>query len=262
VTSTLAVTLLALGGLGAFVAGLVGVGGAIVVFPLLLYVPPAIGVGALTVKAVTGVTMVQVLVASLSGVLAHRRHNAVDLRLTRIGGASMATGSLTGAVLSSSVPDRWLLLVFALMVTAAVILLAVPVAAVEPAPLERGQFSAARTALVSAGVGIAAGLVGAGGAFLLVPLLLVVVRVPIRTTIGSSLAITALAAVAGVTGKLATGQVPYGAAVVVACGAALGAQAGAACSRRLSGSQLRLALGLITTAIAVHVWWNVLAPGG
>jgi len=57
VTVAFALTLLTLGFVGAFVAGLLGVGGAIVMIPLLLYAPPLLEVGTLDVKAVAGVTM-------------------------------------------------------------------------------------------------------------------------------------------------------------------------------------------------------------
>jgi hypothetical protein len=260
VTLSFALTLFVLGCLGAFVAGLLGIGGAIVMMPLLLYVPPMLGVGQLTVKSVTGVTMVQVVVAAVSGVLAHRRHNAVDGSVVWTGGAAMASGSLGGALLSSLVPDQWLLVVFGVMVTGAAALMALPLEATGSRSVIGGRrFSTGRIALVSAGVGIAAGLVGAGGAFLLVPLLLIVVGVPIRVTIGSSLAITALAAIAGAGGKLLTGQVPYEAAILVALGAALGAHLGAVSSHKLTAAQLRLALGVAIVAIAIRVWWNVLA---
>src|SRR5574341_1449648 len=60
-------TLVILGAAGAFLAGLMGVGGAIVMIPLLLYVPPALGTGRLTMHDVAAVTMVQVLAATSSG---------------------------------------------------------------------------------------------------------------------------------------------------------------------------------------------------
>ena len=69
-TPALAATLIGLGFGGAFVSGLLGVGGAIVMIPLLLYVPPLLDVGTLSVKAVAGVTMVQVMVAATSGMIA------------------------------------------------------------------------------------------------------------------------------------------------------------------------------------------------
>ena len=251
--------LFVLGAIGAFVSGLIGVGGAIVMIPLLLYVPPLLGVGALDIKSVAAITMVQVFVASVSGMIAHGRHRAVNRRLALVGGAAMATGSLAGAVASKYVPERWLLVVFAAMVTVAFALMLVP----EPppdvtTPAEVKEYSAALTALTAGMVGIAAGLVGAGGAFLLVPLLLVVVGVPIRVSIGSSLAIAAVAATAGAVGKAVTGQIPLPPALVVAASALPGAQLGAAASRRLSGIALKRALLVVIVLTGLKVWWHVL----
>src|SRR5438105_2049682 len=110
----------------AAVAGLLGVGGAIVMIPLLLYVPPLLGVGALDMRSVTGVTIVQVFVAALSGMIAHRRGRAVHLRLAWIGGTAMAIGMLSGALVSALVPDVVELAVFALMATAAAVLMFLP----------------------------------------------------------------------------------------------------------------------------------------
>ena len=254
-----AAVLFVLGAVGAFVSGLIGVGGAIVMIPLLLYVPPLLGVGALDIKSVAAITMVQVFVAAVSGMIAHGRHRAVNRRLALVGGAAMALGSLAGAVASKYVPERSLLIVFAVMVTAAFALMLLP----EPlpdvaAPADVKEYSAALTATTAGAVGIGAGLVGAGGAFLLVPLLLVVVGVPIRVTIGSSLAITAMAATAGAIGKAVTGQIPVPPALVVAASALPGAQLGAAASRRLSGVALKRALLVVIVLTGLKVWWNVL----
>ncbi len=258
-TAAFAVTLVTLGLVGAFVAGLLGVGGALVMIPLLLYVPPALGVGRLEMKAVAGVTMVQVLVAALSGMLAHRRNRAVSGALAWVGGPSMAVGSLAGALVSARFTDRGLLAVFAVMVAVAALLMLVPGKTADvPMFADRLHFSRVRAALVALGVGVAAGLVGAGGAFLLVPLLMIVVGVPIRVTIGSSLAITALAAITGVTGKVVTGQVPWAPALAVALGAIPGAQLGAAVSRRVPGSRLKLALAVLIVLTGIRVWWDLL----
>jgi uncharacterized membrane protein YfcA len=251
--------LFVLGAVGAFVSGLVGVGGAIVMIPLLLYGPPLVGVGALDIKSVAAITMVQVFAASVSGVIAHGRHRAVNRRLALVGGAAMGSGSLIGAIASRYAPERWLLAVFAVMVTIAFVVMLLP----EPlpdvtAPADVKEYNAPLTALTAGTVGIAAGLVGAGGAFLLVPLLLVVVGVPIRVTIGSSLAITAVAATAGVLGKALTHQIPLVPTLVVAAGALTGAQLGAASSRRLSGVALKRALLAVIVLTSLKVWWHVL----
>lgn len=252
----MAATLVGLGATGGFASGLLGIGGALIMIPLLLYVPPLLGVGSLDVKTVAAITMVQVFVAALTGMLAHRRYDAVNAEVAWIGGTAMAAGSFLGALLSRYAPDRSLLVVFALMATLAIVLMLVPLDSHEPAPT---RYSPVRIVAVAGGVGLAAGFVGAGGAFLLVPLLLVVVGVPVRVTIGSSLAITAMAAMAGVAGKLLTGQVPPGPAAAVALGALPGAPLGAAVSRRLGVGPLRVILLVFITLTAARVWWDVVA---
>jgi uncharacterized membrane protein YfcA len=192
--------------------------------------------------------------------LAHRRGRAVNRGLALVGGVAMAAGSLVGALASRWASDTVLLLVFGLMTLAALAIMFVPAGGGDEwLVAEHVSFSRPRTVVVCLGVGLAAGLVGAGGAFLLVPLLMVVVGIPIRVTVGSSLAITALAATAGVAGKLATGQVPLVPTLAVVLGAMPGAQLGALVSRRLSGTALRRVLFVVILGSAVRVWWDLLA---
>jgi uncharacterized protein len=261
VTIPFALTLTSLGFVGAFIAGMLGVGGAIVMVPLLLYAPPLLGLGTLEMKAVSGITMVQVLAAAASGVVAHHRMRSVHGELAGLGGLSMAAGSFVGALGSHFLSDRSLLLVFALMATAALLVLFVPIeTAGSPVHAEQVTISRPRAVAVCLLVGLGAGLVGAGGAFLLVPLLIVVVGVPIRVTIGSSLAITALSAVTGFAGKALTGQILWGPALLVALAALPGAQLGAWVSRRLSSGWLRGLLFVIVLLTALRVWWDLLRP--
>ena len=59
------VTLFVLGGIGGFAAGLLGVGGGVVLFSLLLYVPPLLGLEGLHVKMVAALVISQVFFASV-----------------------------------------------------------------------------------------------------------------------------------------------------------------------------------------------------
>ena len=258
-TVPFALTLTSLGLVGAFVAGLLGVGGAIVMVPLLLYAPPLFGLAELDMQSVTGLTMVQVLAGAGSGVFAHARMRSVHGELAWLGGLTMAVSSFAGAVASHYVSGRALLVMFAVMATGAVALLAVPVATgAQPLFADAVTLPRRRVIAVCLGVGVLAGLVGAGGAFLLVPLLIAVAGVPIRVTIGSSLAITAMSAMTGFAGKLVTGQIPWGPAALLVLGAMPGAHLGARLSRRLSGDRLRRALLVVVTLTALRVWWDLL----
>lgn len=259
-TVALSITLLALGFAGAFVSGLVGVGGAIIMIPLLYYVPPLLGVGTLDIREVTGVTMAQVLVATVSAVMVHGRSGAVHRELAIVGGGAMAVGSLSGAIASRYVDGWVLLLVFALMATTAIPLMFLPVAAWErEAAAPEVAVNRLGVALVAGGVGVLAGLIGAGGAFLLVPLFIVALGVPVRVTIGSSLAVTAIASPAGFSGKLLTAQVPLWPTLFVLLGAILGARLGARVSRGADTRVLRVFLAVLIALSAIRVWTDLLS---
>ncbi len=58
-------------------------------------------------------------------------------------------------------------------------------------------------------LGFTIGLVGQGGAFILIPVMLYVLKIPLRVALGSTLAIGLFSSSAGMIGKVATGQVPF-----------------------------------------------------
>ncbi|MBI2881907.1 MAG: sulfite exporter TauE/SafE family protein [Candidatus Tectomicrobia bacterium] len=258
----MASTLAALGFVGAFIAGLLGVGGAIIMIPLLLYVPGWSGLGALDMKVVAAISMVQVFFAAISGAVAHGVRGTVHRALAVTAGASAAVGSLLGGVSSRWVPSWALLLTFALMATLGAVLMWVAPPEGEPDGSTKANgliLSRPFAVLVGFSVGTMAGLVGAGGAFLLVPLLITVLKVPTRITIGSSLAITIWTAAAGFLGKLVTGQIPLGPAVALVLGAVPGAQLGEWASRRVRIQTLRGLLTTLTALVAVRIWIDVVA---
>lgn len=260
-TVALAVTLGMLGFMGAVIAGLLGVGGAIIMIPLLLYVPPLLGVAVLDMKVVAAISMVQVFFAALSGVIAHGRRGAVNRSLAILAGGAAATGALLGGIASHWFSALSLHVVFALMATlGTVLLLAAPSEpeSNEAAIREPVVFNRPLAAAVGLGVGVMGGLVGAGGAFILVPLLIKVVGIPTRLTIGSSLAITLWTGSMGFLGKLVTGQIPFALALPLVVGVIPGAQAGEWLARRLRIRTLRGLLMVLTGCVAVRIWWDVI----
>ncbi len=249
-------TLVVLGGVGAFVAGLTGVGGAIVMFPLLLYVPPWIGTGRLGLHEIAAITMVQVFAAAASGLAGHLREGFVDRRLAVTLGAGMMLGSLVGAVTSRWLPGEALQGIFATMAVAGVVMLLATKD--HPDGTEAGPWHTATGFTLALGVGLLAGAVGAGGAFLLIPLMLSVLHIPPRVAVGSSLAIALAGAAAGLAGKFLSGQVPLWTALALVAGALPFAQLGAATSTRLRTGQLRVILALLIGAVAIKMWLEIL----
>ena len=254
-------TLVVLGLGGAFVAGLVGVGGAIVVIPLLVYVPPAIGTGNLTMHDISSIAMVQVLAAAASGAAGHLRRGNVDRRLVLNLGSGMMLGAFIGAIGSRWVPGETLKGIFATMAAAAAVMIVTyrtpHVDSAHP-PAPRVPRSGTLGFSVSLIVGLLAGAVGAGGVFLLAPIMLQVLQIPVNLVVGSSLGIAFLSAVSGVAGKLLTGQVPGWPALALVAGALPGAQLGAAAGSRLRPAQVRFALAVLVVGITLKMWWDLL----
>ena len=253
-------TLAGLGLVGAFLSGLVGVGGAVVMIPLVYYVPPWLGVGILDIKAVSGVTMAQVVAATAVGVAVHRGAGMVHRPLAVVAGPSMAAASLAGAVASRYVSGRTLLAVFGVMGAFALLLVFLPPPGDPVGPLGGAMAFDRWAAIVyPATIGLMSGLVGAGGAFLLVPVLVGMMRIPLRLSIGTSLAIAGVAALAGFVGKLLTGQVPLWPTVAVAGGSVVGALIGARLSHRAPTRLLRAVLGGLIALVTLRVWADVLS---
>ncbi|MET0168438.1 MAG: sulfite exporter TauE/SafE family protein [Vicinamibacterales bacterium] len=244
---------------GAFVAGLVGMGGAVLMVPLLLYVPPLVALPPLDIHVVSGITTVQVAAAGLTGMLAHRRVGHVDTTLIAVLGAALTLGSLAGGFISARIPGDLLTAVFAsLAATAAGLMLRGKQQAVDGG--ERlGALNRPLAVGLGTLVGVLLGLIGAGGGFLLVPLMVYGLGVPVRTAVGSSLAIVALGGVGGMIGKAVSHQVTWMFALALIVGALPGAHLGATMSRRLSPDTLARILGLLLAFVAVQMWLQLVA---
>lgn len=252
-----------IGGLGiltGFLSGLVGIGGGIVMAPLLLYVPPLMGFEPLSMKVVAGLTIVQGLTACLAGMLSHRKFNFVSSPLAIIMGGTIFVAALAGGAGSHFVSDRVLLFIFAGLAMTAAVLILVPVAGdCEDPELCNLSFSRFRAVLAAGGVGLLGGLVGQGGSFILIPLMTSFVKIPTRIAIGTNLAIVLLSSAAAFIGKAATGQIAWLLAVPLVLTVIPAARIGSLASRRTPVRGLRTVLALLIAAASVRIWITVLA---
>jgi uncharacterized protein len=252
-------TLFALAGLAGFGAGFIGLGGGLLLFPLLLYLPPYLGLEAIDAKTVAALVISQVFFAGLIGGAAHWRKGRVHKKLTLVGAISSALGSFMGGVASKWVTEWSLLFLFGIVtiIAGAVMFLPGPSVELEQTSVERIIVPPVALAAISIAVGIVVGLLGAGN-FLFVPLFIYVLRIPTRITIGSSLAIHVLNGFSGFIGKLITGQVPFLMTVVVILGASLGAAIGEKSHTRASPKILRFAYACVIAIVALRVWISLL----
>jgi uncharacterized membrane protein YfcA len=113
-------------------------------------------------------------------------------------------------------------------------------------------------ALLALIVGIGAGIVGAAGAFLLVPIMLVVLKIPTRMTIASSLAITFISSIGATVGKITTGQVDYFPAFIMVIASVIASPLGAMAGKKINTKLLQVFLALLICATAMKIWLDLL----
>jgi len=107
-------------------------------------------------------------------------------------------------------------------------------------------------------VGVGSGIVGAGGGFLLVPIMLVILKIPTRVTIASSLAITFISSIGSSIGKISTGQVEWLPVIILAVAAIIAAPLGAKVAKTMNTRALQIFLALLITLTAVKIWTDIL----
>jgi len=251
-----------IGGLGlltGFLSGLLGIGGGIVMAPLLLYVPPLFGFEPLPMRTVAGLTIVQGLLACISGALSHRQFRMVSDRLSLYMGISIFVAAMAGGAGSSYMSNDILLIVFACLAICASFLMLVPVKGESENPnIDCLTFHRWRAVTAASAVGLLGGLVGQGGSFILIPLMTSFVQIPTRIAIGSNLAIVLLSTTAGFIGKATTGQIEWLMTVPIVLTVVPAAHMGSLTSRKVPVSELRRALAVLIAIAAIRIWVSVL----
>ncbi|TMB93052.1 MAG: sulfite exporter TauE/SafE family protein [Chloroflexi bacterium] len=250
----------ALAGLIASVlSGLLGIGGGIVLTPLLLYAPGAVGLAALPVKIVTGLTVVQAISGSVLGMSRHRSYGNVSTRLVLLMGPPAAIASLLGAIASRDMSDQLLLAIFAAFSFFGAVLLVLPVEA-QTAAAHQVRVNNAVAIALAAVIGAFGGMVGIGAIAFIVAALVYFLRVPPRIAIGSSLGIGMFGAVAAFVGKTATAQVDPRLAAIIVVSALIGSPIGAWVSVRTRTDVLMRLLAALVLLASIRIAWSALNP--
>lgn len=254
---SLAVIVLLIGLVGGGLSGLLGIGGGIVTAPLLLYLPRLFGHEPLSMHLVGGLTISQALFASLCGSLGHWRSGNVDRRLAAVMSGVIFVAALAGGAGSKWFSHRFLLGVFLLLSLAAAVMILLPQPEGDGAAYAPGSFPAPAAVAIALGIGLLGGLVGQGGSFILIPMAVALLKVPLRIAMGSNMVIIFFASLAGFLGKAATGQIPPLLAGALLAGILPGSLAGVALSRRVSTGALRVALAVLILAACARMAWDL-----
>jgi len=254
-----------IGVLVGFLAGLLGIGGGMVMVPMLVFVftakhfPPEH-----MMHLALATAMATIVFTSALSVRAHHLHDAVDWAVARAMAPGIVAGSLAASLAAGFIPTRPLAVFFtAFMFYAATqMFFEVRPKASRQLPGAAGLFG------VGAGIGAVSSVLAAGGAFLSIPFL-AWCNVPLKRSIGTAAANGFPIAAAGTVGYVLHGStveglpagclgyvyVPALALIVIASMPA--APLGARLAHRLPVRRLRTVFALVLLVLALRMLSNL-----
>lgn len=252
------ITIFLIGFIGSYVSGMLGIGGSIIKYPMLLYIPPLFGIAAFSAHEVAGISAVQVFFATIGGVWVYRKGGYLNKSLIIYMGSSILIGSFVGGFGSKLMSENGINFTYGILAATAAIMMFIPKKGIDDIPLDQVKFNKWLAAGLSLIVGVGAGIVGAAGAFLLVPIMLVVLKIPTRMTIASSLAITFISSIGATVGKITTGQVDYYPAAIMVVASLIASPLGAIAGKKMDTKILQIILAILISGTAIKIWLDIL----
>src|SRR6266480_3136491 len=261
-----------------FISGMFGIGGGFLMTPLLIFlgISPAVGVA-----SVAG----HIAASSMSGAISYWHRKAIDLALAFMLLAGGIIGTAFGVWLFTTLRELGQLDItigvsyVLLLGTVGTLMVVESLRAIirtrqgKPVELRRPgahawfhglpfkvRFKRSRiyvSAIPVWAIGFIIGFVGAimgiGGGFLLVPMLIYLLRVPTSTVIGTSMVLTLITMACATVMHAATNHlVDALLALILMVGGVTGAQFGARAGQKMRAERLRLLLGLLVLAVGMR----------
>ncbi|MEA2951731.1 MAG: uncharacterized protein QOJ96_1251 [Alphaproteobacteria bacterium] len=270
--------ILAMGLAVGFISGMFGIGGGFLMTPLLIFIgiPPAVAVASVASH---------IAASSCSGAISYWRRNAIDPALALMLLAGGVLGTAVGVWLFTMLRavDQLDLIIGLSYVTLLGIVGGLMVwesvraimrtRAGKPVVLRRPgshvwfhglpfklrfkrskiYVSAIPIWVIGFVIGFVGAVMGIGGGFLLVPMLIYLLRVPTATVIGTSMVLTLVTmASATVMHAVTNHLVDAVLALILMAGGVVGAQFGTRAGHKMSGEGLRLLLGLLVLLVGLR----------
>ena len=242
--------------------GLIGGGGSILTVPVLVYlfsINPVLS---------TSYSLFVVGSTSLVGAFNNYRKGFVQIKTALLFGlTSITTVFLTRKFLIPAIPKTFgrignfeitqsvvtMVLFAILMVIAAVAMIkSKPVAGDKIIP-ESKKINLLKLSIYGVAIGLATGLLGAGGGFLLIPTLVLLVKLPMKEAVGTSLLIIALNSLIGFTGDIGHFIIDWFFLLKITGIAIVGIFIGGFLSIKISGNNLKKGFGWFVLAMGVYI---------
>ncbi|MBE0598698.1 MAG: sulfite exporter TauE/SafE family protein [Desulfuromonadales bacterium] len=185
-----------LGALAGFLAGLLGIGGGIILVPLFLWALPLAGFAPeVMVHSALGTSLAIILPTAVSSTWGHRRRGNVNWHQVYRLASGVLLGTLFGAMAAARLPGVWLQALFGVMQILVGLKLFFRPRHLPPEETAASSFGP--LFLVGALTGGFSAFFGVGGGVIAVPLMILFLKLPTPMAVGNSSALIAIASLAG-----------------------------------------------------------------
>jgi uncharacterized membrane protein YfcA len=264
----LAVAMLVTGGVGGILAGLLGIGGGIVIVPVLEAALTFLGVDeAIRMHVAVATSLATIIPTSVASSRAHHRRKAVDLELVRRWALFVFLGALAGTAIASHVHSDVLYLVFAFVALIVALKMMLPL---EGRTIASDVPRGALVPLIPATIGAVSSMMGVGGGTLSVAAL-TLFNQPIHRAVGTAALFGLVISLPGTAGFMIAGlddlRVPPGSIgyvnligfALISPTTFLAAPVGAAIAHRLSRRHLSLLFGVFLLIVTARMFYRAVS---
>lgn len=264
----LAVGLMVTGGIAGVLAGLLGVGGGIVIVPVLFLLFDALDIPSqVAMHLAVGTSLSTIIPTSISSARSHHKRGAIDAQLLKTWAPLIFVGALFGGILAKYLSSSFLTLFFGVIAMLVAINMALPKKLVLADRLPDGLI--ARGA-VPMGIGTFSSLMGIGGGTLSVPIL-TAFSFPVHRAVGTAAAFGLVIAIPATAGFIWAGlgeplRPPYSlgyisvpAAVLLFCVSVFTAPLGSKLAHSLNPERLKQLFALFLFLTSLRMLWSVIS---
>jgi uncharacterized protein len=242
--------------------GLIGGGGSILTVPILVYVMSVNPVLA------TSYSLFIVGSASLVGAVNNYRNGFVSIKIALLFGlSSITTVFITRKIILPLIPpvlfdsaNFQITQAMATMILFAILMLLVSITMirdkrppVNTTAIVHKETPLFRLLIYGVLIGLATGFLGAGGGFLLVPALVLVLKMPMKKAVGTSLLIIALNSLIGFTGDIGHFAIDWNFLIVITLIAVAGIFVGGFLAKKIAGDKLKKAFGWFVLLMGIYI---------
>ena len=263
----LVVAMLTTGVVGGLLAGLLGVGGGIVIVPVLFVALEILAIDpSIRMHIAVATSLATIVPTSISSARSHHRHGAVDTDLARRWSVPILVGAIVGVLVASKVESQVLTAVFAvvaLLVAAKMLLPLEDYALADRVPDGTGA------SVIPFGIGAVSTMMGLGGGVLGVPILTLCSH-PIHLAVGTAALFGLIISVPATAGFVwagwgnpllpaaSVGYVNLLGVVLIAPLTVIMAPLGARIAHRISRRRLSMLFGLFLLAASMRLLYSLL----